>query len=383
MADRGPAPGRRPASGRQLPLTPILAGLPPLVPFVGPEALERRRGGPFRARLGANESAFGISPAARRAAAAALERMSWYADPENHELRAALAAAHGVAPDNIAVAAGIDDLLGLAVRAFAAERAAVMTAGSYPTFAFHAAGYGARLIEVPYLQDHVDLDRLLDAAAAGGATLLYAANPDNPAGTWRTAADVERLIARLPPGMVLLLDEAYAEFAPPAAIPAAGVPAPNVLRLRTFSKAHGMAGGRVGYAVCAAPVWRAFENIRHHYGMNRIAQEAALASLGDTGFIAGVAAAVQAGRGDYARIAARHGLTALPSGANFVNFDAGSPARAEALLRALIRRGVFVRKAKAPPLDRTVRVTVGRPEERAVLAEVLGPALADADRETA
>ena len=378
MADRRPAPGRR------LPLTPILAGLPPLVPFVGPEALERRRGGPFRARLGANESAFGISPAARRAAAAALERMSWYADPENHELRAALAAAHGVAPDNIAVAAGIDDLLGLAVRAFAAERAAVMTAGSYPTFAFHAAGYGARLIEVPYLQDHVDLDRLLDAAAAGGATtLLYAANPDNPAGTWRTAADVERLIARLPPGMVLLLDEAYAEFAPPAAIPAAGVLAPNVLRLRTFSKAHGMAGGRVGYAVCAAPVWRAFENIRHHYGMNRIAQEAALASLGDTGFIAGVAAAVQAGRHDYARIAARHGLTALPSGANFVNFDAGSAARAEALLRALIRRGVFVRKAKAPPLDRTVRVTVGRPEERAVLAEVLGPALADADREAA
>lgn len=364
-----------------LPYTPILEQLPPLVPFVGPEALERERGEPFRARLGANESAFGISPAARRAGMAALERMSWYADPENHELRAALAAEHGVAPDNIAVAAGIDDLLGLAVRAFAAERAAVMTAGSYPTFAFHVAGYGARLIEVPYREDHVDLERLPDAAAAGGAPLLYAANPDNPAGTWRAAADVERVIERLPPGMILLLDEAYAEFAPPEAIPAAGVLAPNVLRLRTFSKAHGMAGGRVGYAICAAEVWQAFEKIRHHYGMNRIAQEAALASLGDHGFIAGVAAAVRTGRDEYARIAARHGLTVLPSGANFVNFDAGSTARAEALLRALIRRGVFVRKAKAPPLDRTVRVTVGRPDERAVLAEVLGAALADADRE--
>ena len=363
-----------------LPYTPILARLPALVPFVGPEALERRRGGPFRARLGANESAFGISPVARQAGMAALERMSWYADPENHELRAALADAHGVAPDNIAIAAGIDDLLGLAVRAFAAERAAVMTGGSYPTFAFHVAGYGARLIQVPYREDHVDLDRLLDAAVAGGATLLYAANPDNPAGTWRAAADVQRLIERLPAGMVLLLDEAYAEFAPAAAIPPAGLLGPNVLRLRTFSKAHGMAGGRVGYAICTEEVWQGFEKIRHHYGINRVAQEVALASLGDPEFIADVVASVQAGRDEYARIAARHGLTVLPSGTNFVNFDTGSGARADALLDALIRHGVFVRKAKAPPLDRTVRITVGRPDERAVLAEVLGAALADADR---
>ncbi len=364
----------------RLPYTPILAGLPPLVPFVGPEALERERGGPFRARLGANESAFGISPVARRAGMAALERMSWYADPENHELRAALAAANGVAPDNIAIAIGIDDLLGLAVRAFAAERCAVMTAGSYPTFAFHVAGFGARLITVPYRDDRVDLDGLLAAAMANDATLLYVANPDNPAGTWREAADVQRLIERLPPGVVLLLDEAYAEFAPAAAIPPAGLLGANVLRLRTFSKAHGMAGGRVGYAVCTAEAWQVFEKIRHHYGMNRIAQEVALASLGDPDFITGVVAAVEAGRREYARIAAEHGLTVLESGTNFVNFDTGASARADALLDALIRHGVFVRKAKAPPLDRTVRITVGRPDERAVLAEVLGAALADADR---
>ena len=366
------------ADGR-LPYTPILARLPPLVPFVGPEALERERGAPFRARLGANESAFGISPVARTIGMAALERMSWYADPENHELRAALAAVHGVAPDNIAIAAGIDDLLGLAVRAFAAERVAVMTAGSYPTFAFHVAGYGAELITVPYRDDRVDLDALLDAAIAGGATLLYVANPDNPAGTWREAADVQRLIDRLPAGMVLLLDEAYVEFAPPEAIPPAGLLGPNVLRLRTFSKAHGMAGGRVGYAICTTEAWQGFEKIRHHYGMNRVAQEVALASLGDPAFIAGVVAAVQSGRAEYAEIAARHGLTVLRSGTNFVNFDVGSAQRADALLRALIRHGVFVRKAAAPPLDRTVRITVGRPEERAVLGEVLGAALADAD----
>lgn len=365
----------------ELPYTSILARLPPLVPFVGPEALERRRGAPFHARLGANESAFGISPVTRRAGVTALKRMSWYADPENHELREALSVAHGVAPDNISIAAGIDDLLGLAVRAFAAERAAVMTAGSYPTFAFHVAGYGARLIEVPYREDRVDLDALLKAAVAGGATLVYVANPDNPAGTWRTAADVRAMIERLPAGVILLLDEAYAEFAPPEAMLPAGFIGSNVIRLRTFSKAHGMAGGRVGYAVCTAEVWQGFEKIRHHYGMNRVAQEMALASLGDPDFIANVVDQVRVGRNEYAEIAAHHGLTVLPSGTNFVNFDLGSTARAEALLSALIRHGVFVRKARMPPLNRTVRITVGLPDERAALAEMLGLSLADAEKE--
>ena len=116
------------------------------------------------------------------------------------------------------------------------------------------------------------------------------------------------------------------------------------------------------------------------YDLARIAQEVALASLGGSDFIAGVVASVHAGRLEYERIATDHGLTVLPSGTNFVNFDTGSADRADALLDALVRHGVFVRKAKAPPLDRTVRITVGRPDERAVLAEVLGDALADADR---
>lgn len=350
------------------------------MPFVGPEALERERGKKFRARLGANESSFGISPVACQTGVAALGRMSWYADPENYDLRVALAAFHGVASENIAVAAGIDDLLGLAVRAFAADRTAVVTAGSYPTFAFHVAGYGARLITVPYRDDHVDLDGLLDAAISTSASVLYVANPDNPSGTWRDAADVEELIERLPSSTVLLLDEAYAEFAPTAAIPLPGVLGSNVLRLRTFSKAHGMAGGRVGYAICAEEVWQGFEKIRHHYGMNRVAQEMALASLGDPDFVAGVVESVEDGRREYTRIAADHGLTVLESGTNFVNFDIGSEDRADALLAALICHGVFVRKAKVPPLNRTVRITVGWPGERAVLAEVLGAALADTDR---
>ncbi len=207
------------------------------------------------------------------------------------------------------------------------------------------------------------------------------ANPDNPAGTWREAADVLRLIDRLPTEIVLLLDEAYAEFSPSVAIPSGGVLAPNVIRLRTFSKAHGMAGGRVGYAICSEEVSQGFEKIRNHYGMNRVAQEMALASLTDPDFISGVVEQVSIGRLEYTKIASNHGLTVLPSGTNFVNFDLGFKERADAFLDALIQHRVFVRKATQPPLNRTVRISVGHPDERLVLSEVLGLAIDDADRE--
>ena len=102
----------------RFPFTRIVRGLPATVPFVGPEALERRRGEPFRVRVGANESAFGISPLAREAMFRAVERLSWYNDPENHEIRSAIAGYHGVPFENVSVGSGIDDLLGLVVRVF-------------------------------------------------------------------------------------------------------------------------------------------------------------------------------------------------------------------------------------------------------------------------
>ena len=171
-------------------------------PFVGPEAIERDHGHVFRARVGANESAFGMSPRAREAAQATLATLSWYGDPENYELRAALASHHGVEVGEVLVAAGIDDLLGLLVRAFATDGGrAVMAAGSYPTFAYHTASYGVPLDLVPYsADDQVDLAALanqavLSAGASGhsghlSATLVYLANPDNPSGHFMPIDDV-------------------------------------------------------------------------------------------------------------------------------------------------------------------------------------------------
>lgn len=353
------------------PFTRLVAGLPATVPFVGPEAIERETGRLLALRLGANESSFGPSPRACAAMREAVERIHYYADPENYELRAALAVSQGVGIEHVVVASGIDDLLGLVVRAFLdSDETAVTSLGAYPTFNYHVVGYGGRLERVPYRDDRNDLEGLADAARRTGARLVYLANPDNPSGTWHTAPDLLAFVERLPDGCLLLLDEAYADFAPADALPPVDTTDPRVLRLRTFSKAHGMAGARVGYALGEPGIIAGFEKIRLHFGVNLVAQAGALASLGDTDYLRSVVAAVAEGRRDYETLARELGLSAIPSATNFVTIDTGSPARARAMLAALAERDVFIRFPGAPPLDRCIRVTVGTPPERAAFAEI-------------
>jgi histidinol-phosphate aminotransferase len=358
--------------GSRISVTRLVAELPATVPFVAPEALERGSGRPFRLRLGANESTFGPSPRAKEAMRAAVDRVNYYADPECYELRAALATFHGIDMEHVVVASGIDELLGLVVRAFLDHgEAAVTSLGAYPTFNYHVAGFGGQLERVPYAHDRNDLDALADAAHTSHARLVYLANPDNPSGSWYSARDVLAFVERLPADCLLLLDEAYAEFAPADALLPDDEPDPRVIRMRTFSKAYGMAGARIGYAIATPETIAAFDKIRLHFGVNLVAQAGALASLGDTEFLSSVIEAVAAGRDEYAALAKEQGLTTLPSATNFVTIDVAGPERARALVAALAERGVFIRMPGAPPLDRCVRVTVGTPPERALFAEIL------------
>jgi histidinol-phosphate aminotransferase len=351
----------------------LVAALPATVPFVPPEAFERQAGRPLKLRIGANESAFGPSPKALAAMRTAAQQINWYCDPEGFVLREALAKRHNVARENIALGAGIDDLLGLIVRAFCdpGDRV-VMSFGAYPTFAFHVRGFGATLVTPSYRDDRNDADALAAAARRRKARLVYLSNPDNPTGSWLSAGDVERLIAGLPPSAMLVLDEAYSDFAPPDAIPALDAEDARVIRLRTFSKAYGMAGARIGYAIAPAELVHTFDKIRHHFGVNRIAQEGALAAVGDGDFIAGVVAEVAQGWRDYGAAADRLGFTALPSATNFVAIDIGSTERAKACLARLLREeNCFVRMAGVAPLNRCIRVTVGTKAERHGFAEAL------------
>ena len=363
-------------------MTALAASLPATVPFVGPEALERARGRPFAARLGANESVFGPSPRAVAAMREAAAEAWMYGDPECFELRAALAARHGVPMASIVVGGGIDGLLGDLVRLTVAPGDPVVTsAGAYPTFAYHVAGHGGRLHAVPYAGDHEDPEALAARAVETGARLIYLANPDNPMGSWHGAGTIARMLDAMPEGALLALDEAYADTAPEAAVPPLDPHDPRVIRLRTFSKAHGLAGLRVGWAVGHPELIAAFDRVRLHFGVSRVAQAGALASLADEAHLAATRARIIEARDAIAAIAGESGLTPLPSAANFVAVDCGGDgARARRVVEGLAARGVFVRMPGVAPLDRCVRISCGRAEDLERLAAALPGALADARR---
>ena len=361
-------------------LTPHAANLPTTVPFVGPEALERSAGRPFRARLGANESLFGPSPRAVAAMRAAVEGVWMYADPESHDLKAALAFHHGVTPSHIAIGGGIDGLLGLICRlTVEAGTSALTSLGAYPTFGFHVTGCGGALLRVPYRADTEDPQALLDAARGTGARLIYLANPDNPMGSHHSGAVIEDMVANLPDHALLILDEAYSDLAPEGTLPVIAADHPQVIRLRTFSKGYGMAGARVGYAIAAPDLALAFERVRNHFGMGRVAQAGALAALADQGWLDLVRTKVAHARSRVGLIARDNGLVPLPSATNFVTVDCGRGGdHARAILRETVARGVFIRMPGVAPLDRCIRISLGDDAALDVLAEVLPQAIAAA-----
>lgn len=357
--------------------TALIDSLPATVPFVGPETQERARARPFTARLGANENVFGPSPLAIAAMERAASDVWMYGDPENHDLKQALAQHHGIATENIVVGEGIDGLLGYLVRLLIAPGDPVVTSdGAYPTFNFHVAGFGGLLHKVPYKGECEDPVALVETARKTGAKLIYLANPDNPMGSWHGAATIQRAIDAVPNGSLLILDEAYVEFAPEGAAPAFDTSNPKVIRMRTFSKAYGMAGARVGYAVGRPDLIGSFNKIRNHFGMSRISQAGALAALADAGHLAHVRAQVSAARSEIARIAVENGLAPLPSATNFVTVDAGVDGTfARRLVAELIARDIFVRMPFVAPHDRCIRVSCGRPADLAAFALALPEAL--------
>lgn len=360
--------------------TSVVAPLPSTVPFVGPEAQERARGAVFKARIGANESVFGPSPHAIAAMRQAAADCWMYCDPENHDLKAALARDLGLSPAHIVVGEGIDSLFGYTVRLFTEPGDAIVSSlGAYPTFNFHVAGYGGRLVTVPYVDDREDPASLLDAVRRERPKLVFLANPDNPMGSCWPARDVQAFIDAVPTDTVLVLDEAYVEFAPPGTAPDLDVSRPNVIRYRTFSKAYGMAGARIAYAIAEESVAKAFDKIRNHFSVNRIAQAGALAALADKAHLAAVIDKVARAREMISAIARANGLVPLPSATNFVTIDCGRDGGyAKRVLDGLIAQGVFVRMPGVAPLNRCIRVSAGTEADLAAFAAALPRALADA-----
>ncbi len=360
--------------------TPLAASLSSTVPFVGPEAIERQRGLAVRARIGANESGFGPAPSVLAAIAEKAAEIWKYNDPENHALKAALSARLGLKPENFVIGEGIDDLLGLIVRLIIEPGMPVVTSlGAYPTFNFHVSGFGGRLVTAPYRDDRGDLEALLARVRQEDAPLVYFANPDNPMGSWWDAGSITAFARALPSTTLLILDEAYSETAPEASIPAADalIDLPNVIRTRTFSKAYGLAGARVGYGFGTAGTVSAFDKIRNHFGMPRLSTEAALAALADQDYLVDVLGRIKAARDRIAAIATANGLTPLPSATNFVAVDTGRDGLfARAIVDGLMEHGVFIRMPGVAPLNRCIRVSAGLAADLDLFEEALPKVLA-------
>ncbi|MFY9738822.1 MAG: aminotransferase class I/II-fold pyridoxal phosphate-dependent enzyme [Candidatus Cybelea sp.] len=362
--------------------TPAVEGLPATTPFIGPEQLMRDAGRRELVRLGANESAFGPSPKAVAAMTAELPRLSWYGDPESLDLRDALAEKHRCAPSQIVVGAGIDDLMGLAVRAFVAPgEAALMARGTYPTFLYHVVGYGGTPVYGSYRDNgRPDIEELAAIARRVLPRIVYFANPDNPSGHFVSRDEMQRFYDALPHDSLLLLDEAYADFVgdsellPPAF-------EDRLIRLRTFSKAYGMAGARIGYALSTESNIRTFAKIRLHYGVNRNAQIGALASLRDDAFTEDVVAQTARARQAYYRLARELGAPCIESRTNFVCIGMESAQRATRVMNELLLRGVWVRKPGAPPLDSYIRVSAGTEPMRRAFSQALRAVLASLSNE--
>ncbi|MDE0110837.1 MAG: pyridoxal phosphate-dependent aminotransferase [Albidovulum sp.] len=360
--------------------TELVAGLPATVPFVGPEAQERTRGKSFKARIGANENVFGPSPRAVEAMAREAAETWQYGDPENHELKIALALLHGIAVENVVVGEGIDGLLGYLVRMLIEPGDKVVTSlGAYPTFNFHVAGFGGDLETVPYKDDHEDVFALIAKAAEVRAKIVYLANPDNPMGTIHPPSTIGRAIDTIPGNCILVLDEAYLDCAPAGSEYPLDPKDTRIVRMRTFSKVYGMAGARVGYAIGHQELIRSFDKIRNHFGMSRISQAGALAALEDRQHLANTVARIENARRRIGEIAASNGLSVVPSAANFVAVDCGRDGvYARRVLEGLIKRDIFVRMPFVPPQDRCIRVSAGTESDLRLFEQALPAALRDA-----
>jgi histidinol-phosphate aminotransferase len=360
--------------------TDLVASLSDEAPFVDPETQERDRGRLFAARLGANENVFGPSPKAVAAMQEADAGVWKYGTTDSYDLKNALATHYCVGFDNIIVGEGIDGLLGYLVRLLVGQGDKVVTsAGAYPTFNYHVLGYGGDIVTVPYNGDYEDPVALVQKAAEVGAKLIYLANPDNPMGTVHDAGVIQAAIEAVPNGSVLLLDEAYVEFAPfDLALPF-DIDDSRVIRMRTFSKAYGLAGVRIGYAIGHMGLIKSFDKIRNHFGLSRSGQIGALAAFQDQDYLTEVVTKVAAARDRIYVIATDNGLQPITSATNFVTIDCGRDAVfAKNVVDDLIDRDIFVRMPFVAPQTRCIRVSAGRPQDLNLFEAALPQALQSA-----
>ncbi len=328
-------------------------------------------------KLASNENPLGPSPLAVEAARKALAESNRYPDGSGFYLREKLAGRLGVPSANIILANGSTELIDLTARSILHENEMGITSqGSFPMYTISIRAAGANLVEIPLKDFTFDLE-MIAKAITRPTKLIYIANPNNPTGTMFTADAFEGFLARVPEGVLLVLDEAYFEY----------VDRPNYSRsielvrrgknllvLRTFSKVYGLAGLRIGYGIGPAELLAEMNKVRSPFNTSGVAQAAALAALDDTEHVRRSVESNRAGLAELSRSLERMGVQFVPSVANFLLVGVGGDAQVVA--DELLRQGVIVRPMGWMGFPNAIRVTAGTKEENTRFLDALAQALA-------
>ncbi|MBW8850091.1 MAG: histidinol-phosphate transaminase [Xanthomonadales bacterium] len=351
--------------------------------FEGPDSRGR-----VLVELGSNENSYGPSAKAKEAVLGTIHASYRYPDPLGGDLKRALAAKHGVDPASILLGNGSHELLMQFAQVFAGPDADVVASQhGFAVYAIAAQAAGAALRVAPCHPDgHAmprghDLDAIA-AAIAPSTRLVYLANPNNPTGTWFGAEAFAAFLAKVPEDVIVVVDEAYAEFvdAPEWASALGFVSShPNLVVTRTFSKAYALAGLRVGYAIGHPGLIAVMERVRESFNVNTPGLAAAEAALADEEHLAWAVARTREQRAALTDALRARGLTVFPSQTNFllVRFAApGDEAQVAAIDAALIDRGIVLRPMGGYGLGHCLRITVGDADENRRLLAGLDEVLA-------
>ncbi len=327
-------------------------------------------------KLASNENPLGMSAAAREAAKRALCEGARYPDGSAFAFKAALCRKFGVRQEQLVVGNGSNDVLEIAAQAFLAPGlSAVYAQHAFAVYPLATNARGARGIEVPAKNFGHDLDAMA-AAISPDTRMVFIANPNNPTGTFIPGPQLEAFLRKVPQDVLVVLDEAYTEYlADDQRYDAIAwlERYPNLLVSRTLSKAYGLAGLRVGYAIAHPEVADLMNRVRQPFNVSSIALAAAEAVLADDEFLARSADINRRGMTQLTAAFAALGLEWIPSAGNFVTVKVGDAA---AVNQSLLRQGVIVRPIAGYGMPQWLRVSIGLPEENARFIEALEQALA-------
>jgi histidinol-phosphate aminotransferase len=326
------------------------------------EAVERELGLSRVAKIASNENPLGPSPKALRAMRTEVGKVHLYPDGGSIALKAKISKGLKVSPKQIVIGNGSNEIIELLARGFLSEDDEVISSKtSFLVYPLISQAVGAKYVEAPMKDFRYDLKGILERLT-DRTRLIFIANPNNPTGSYVTADEVESFLSRVPENIIICFDEAYIDFVGaknfPKLVARAQAENSNLVLLRTFSKSYGLAGLRVGFGVGSEEMIGYLEKIRQPFNVNRIAQAAATAALGDTAFLTRTKKLVREGRTFLYREFKKLGLNFVSSEANFVLVNVRMDG--QKVFDALLKRGIIVRPMTAYQLKSYIRVTIGK-----------------------